>query len=190
MSLRKGGLLLTGLLLFLASGLLASTPSGFPKKASRQDQPQRPKFYAMTVVSERDALNAKDCLGAPGGRYAEILPGGELVVLMEKTFIDIGTLVFKGEMDYGLEGLFHVQDTQDERQDYAWIIFWSGKYIPPGMWPGGFSFGSGQPGLSFYGGLGVEKIRITNAGAKSLFVNAVIGFSMEAQRRKGEGCGS
>jgi hypothetical protein len=187
MSSRKRGLRLTGLPLFLASGLLASAPSGFPTNASRQDQPQRPKFYAMTVVSERDVLNAKDCVGAPDGRFAEILPGGQLVVRTEKTFIDIGTLVFKGEMDYGLEALYHVQDTGEERQDYAWIIFWNGKYIPPGMWPGGFSFGVGPPGFSLYGGLGVEKIRITNAGTKSLFVDAVIGYGMEGQGGKGEG---
>jgi hypothetical protein len=183
MNIRKIRLLPASLLLFLSAGLLARAPSGFTGKAPRQDQPQWPKFYALRVVSEKDVLNAKDCLGAPDGRCAEILPGGQLVVLMEKTFIDIGTLVFKGEMDYGLEGWLHVQDTQDERQDYAWIPFWSGRFILSGMWLGGFSFGPGLPGLSLYGGLGVDKIRITNAGTKSLFVDAVIGYRLEAERR-------
>jgi len=178
--MRNRGLLPAGLLLFLLAGLLARAPDGFPGKAERAGQPERPKFYALRVVSEKDVLNAKDCLDAPDGRYAEILLGGQLVVLMEKTFIDIGTLVFKGEMDYGLEGWFHVQDTQDERQDYAWIPFWSGRFILPGMWLGGFSFGPGRPGLSLYGGLGVDKIRINNAGTKSLFVDAVIGYRLEA----------
>jgi hypothetical protein len=183
-NVRKRGLLPASFLLFLSASLLAHAPSGFSGNPSGQDQPQRPTFYSLQVVCEKKVQNAKDSLGAPDGSYAEILPGGQLVVLMEKTFIDIGTLVFKGEMDYGLEGWFHVQDTQDERQDYAWITFWSGRYIPPGMWPGGFSFGPGQPGLSLYGGLGVDKIRITNGGAKSLFVDAVIGLSKEAERRQ------
>ena len=171
------------LILILFVNFLAYAPSGFYGKTLGQDQPQRPKFYAMRIVSERDVLNVKNCLGAPDGRYAEILPGGQLALLMEETFIDIGTLVFKGEMDYGLEGLFHVQNTQAERQDFAWIPFWSGRYILPGMWPGGFSFGPGQPGLSLYGGLGVDKIRITNTGTKSLFVDAVIGYRFEAERK-------
>jgi hypothetical protein len=176
-------MLSASLLFFLSAGLLARAPDGFPGKTERAGQPERPRFYAIRVVSEKDVLNAKDCLGAPDGRYAEILPGGQLVVLMEKTFIDIGTLVFKGEMDYGLEGFFHVQDTQDERQDFAWIPFWSGRVILPGMWLGGFSFGPGSPGLSLYGGLGVDKIRISNAGTKSLFVEAVIGYRFEPERR-------
>jgi hypothetical protein len=176
-------MLSASLLFFLSAGLLARAPDGFPGKTERAGQPERPRFYAIRIVSEKDVLNAKDCLGAPDGRYAEILPGGQLVVLMEKTFIDIGTLVFKGETDYGLEGLFHVQNTQDERQDYAWIPFWSGRFIPPGMWPGGFSFGPGSPGLSLYGGLGVDRIRISNSGSRSLFVEAVIGYHFEPERR-------
>jgi hypothetical protein len=183
MNVRKKGLLPASFLIFLSASLLARASSSFPGKALGQDQPQRPKFYAVQIVCEKEVQDVKDSLGAPDGRSAEILPGGQLVVLMQKTFIDIGTLVFKGEMDYGLEGWFHVQDTQDERQDYAWIPFWSGRFILPGMWPGGFSFGPGRPGLSLYGGLGVDKIRITNAGTKSLFVDAVIGYGTEADNR-------
>ena len=50
------------------------------------------------------------------------------------------------------------------------------------MWTGGFSFGPGQPGLSPYGGTGVDRIRITNAGAKSLFVDAVIGYGFKEEK--------
>jgi hypothetical protein len=128
-----------------------------------QEKDERPKFYALRVVSEKNILNAKDSLGAPDGRYAEILPGGQLVLLMEKNFILSGTIVCKGEKDYALEGWFHMQDTQDERPDYAWMIISRDLNV--------FAF------LPGYGG--VDTVRITNLGNKSLFVDAVIGYGLE-----------
>jgi hypothetical protein len=80
--MRKRGLP-AGFLLFLSVGLLTRAPSGFAGKAPRHDQPQKPKFYALGVVCQKDVQNAKDSLGTPDSRYAEILPGGQLVVLME-----------------------------------------------------------------------------------------------------------
>jgi hypothetical protein len=176
--LRKRGLLPATLLLFLSASLLPSTPDGFPGKTPWQGQPERPKFYALRVVSEQSVLNAKDSLGAPDGRYAEILPRGQLVVLMENNFIDIGTLVCKGEEDYGLEGRAHVQDTQVEQQDYAWMIINRGPSNP-------FDFITADPDsrMGGYWGMTVNMIRITNSGTKSLFVDAVIGYGIEAERR-------
>jgi hypothetical protein len=185
--MRKGGLLPAGLLFFLSASLLARAPSGFPGKASGQDQPQRPKFYALGVVCEKDVQNAKDSLGAPDGRYAEILPGGQLVVLMEKKLYpfpivgwnlegggapaDSGSIVGKGGADFSLEGWLPMQDTQD-KQHYAWT--------PLGLSVSGFCL----PLIySFEGSTGVDMIRITSPGTKSLFVDAVIGYGRKAERR-------
>jgi len=183
--MRKRGLLRSGFLLFLSAGILAHAPSGFPGKAPGQDQPERPKFYALRVVFEKNVRNARDSLGAPDGRYAEILPGGQLVVLMENKFyyfqiLHSGSVVYKGEADYGLEGWFKVQDTLDKQQNYAWMIIHGDPWTP-----GGFRF---LPPYSFEGGTasdstGVDMIRITNPGTKSLFVDAVIGYGREAERR-------
>jgi len=181
--MRKRGLLPAGLLLFLSAGLLARVPSGFPGKTPRQGQSERPKFYALQVVFEKKVQNAKDSLSAPDGRYAEILAGGQLVVLMGNKLYpfpifggeplggygqpDSGSVVGKGEADFGLEGWLPMQDTQN-KQHYAWI--------PLGLSVSGFCL------WPIYN-MGVDMIRITNIGTKSLFVDAVIGYSGEAKRR-------
>ena len=188
--MRKRRFLPSGLLLFLAAGLLAPAPSGFAGKALGQDQPERPKFFALRVVCEKKVQNAKDSLGAPDGRYAEILPGEQLVVLMEKKLypspiignpefgaglLDSGSIVGKGGADIGLEGWFPMQNTQG-KQDYDWIpleLSTTGFFISP-------------PPLPIYspeGSAGVDMIRITNPGTKSLFVDAVIGYGREAESR-------
>jgi hypothetical protein len=173
--MRKRGLLPAGLLLFMSAGLLARVPSGFPGKTPGQGQSERPKFYALRVVFEKKVQNAKDSLSAPDGRYAEILPGGQFIVFMENKLypfpilgtpeggygqIDSGSVVGKGEADFGLEGWFPMQDTQD-KQHYAWI--------PLGLSVSGFCV---WPTYD----MGVDMIRITNIGTKSLFVDAVIGY--------------
>jgi len=185
--MRNRELLPASLLLFLSAGLLAHAPSGFPGKAPGQDQPQRPQFYARQIVCEKEVQNAKDSLGAPDGRYAEILPGGQLVVLMENKLYpfpiiggvsefggaptDSGSVVGKGGADIGLEGWSPWQDTQG-KQHHAWI--------PLGLSATGFSL----PLIySFEGSAGVDMIRITNPGTKSLFVDAVIGYVREAEER-------
>ena len=176
--MRKKGLLTVAFLLFLSAGLLARAPGCLSGKMGRPGQPERPKFYAICVVSEKDVLNAKNSLSAPDGRYAEILPGGQLVVIMEKNFIDSGTVVCKGEEDYGLEGWVQMQDTQDEQQNYAWMIIQrepSNRFI--------FLGGDPNSGMGGYWGMAVNTVRITNSGTKSLFVDAVIGYGMEAERR-------
>jgi len=181
--MRKRRLLLSGLLLFLSAALLAYAPSGFPRKTPGQDQPERPKFYALRVVSEKNVQNAKDSLGAPDGRNAEILPDGQLIVLMENKLYpfpriigwpehggrlaDSGSVVGKGETDFGLEGWLPMKNTHG-KQHYVWITL--------GLSATGFC-------VWLEGGAGVDMIRITNPGTKSLFVDALIGYGREAERR-------
>jgi hypothetical protein len=148
--------------------------------APGQDQPQRAKFYALGVVCVKNVQNAKDSLGAPDGRYAEILPGGQLIVLMENklypflignpegggAMADSGSVVGKGGADIGLEGWSPWQDTQG-KQHYDWMILEvsvTGFILPPIS--------------SFEGSPGVDMIRITNPGTKSLFLDAVVGYGV------------
>src|SRR4030042_3176937 len=116
--MRKTVLLPASFLIFLSAGRLAHTPSGFPGKALEQDQPERPKSYALQVVCEKQVQNGKDSLHPPDGQFAEILPSGQLIMLMENILfpspiigngetaggLDTGSLVGKGETDFGLEG--------------------------------------------------------------------------------------
>jgi hypothetical protein len=138
-------------------------------------------FYALQVVSEEKAQNATDSLGEPDGRSAEILPGGQLVVLMEKILspsrvigygenegcTDSGSVVGKGG-DFGLEGRFTWHDAQGE-EHHEWIRLGptaTGFCIPP-------------PPLEAYSSedsSGVDMVRITNTGTEPLFVDAVIGY--------------
>ena len=175
--------MLSGLLFFLSTTLLAFAPSGFPGKTPKQDQPERPKFYALKVVSEKNVQNAKDSLGAPDGRNAEILPGGELILHMENKLYpfpgmigwsehgyrlaDSGCVVGKGEMDFGLDGWFPTKNMQG-KQHYVWK--------PLGVSATGFC-------IWLEGSAGVDMIRITNPGSKSLFVDALIGYARETERR-------
>lgn len=189
--MRKRRLLPAGFLLFLSVGLLASAPGSFFGKTQDHGKKERPKFYALRVVSEKNVQNAKDSLGAPDGRYAEILPGGQLVLLMEKelylfpgiggnpeggpALADSGSVVGKGEADIGLEVWSPWQDAEG-KYHYGWV--------PVGVSTTGFSL----PVIdiyspSFKGNTGVNKVRITNLSTKSLFVDAVIGYDREAERR-------
>jgi hypothetical protein len=165
--------------LFLFVSLLAGVPNGIAGETLKSGQPDRQKFFAVQILTGKNVLNTRDALGAPDERYAEIPPGGQLTVLMPQKFIDFGTIISKGELDYSLEGLFHRQDTGDVRQDYAWILFWSGGRQVPGVWPGGFRF---ETGLPAYGGVPVDTIRITNVGINSLFMDAVIGYGKETDK--------
>jgi len=173
----------TALLLFLSYALLAHAPSGFPGKTPGQGQPERPKFYALRVIFEKNVKNAKDSLGTPDGRNAEILPAGQLVVLMENKLYpfpsisgwseggvglaDSGSVVGKGEADFGLEGWLPMKNTQG-KQHYVWI--------PLGLSVTGFC-------VWLEGSAGVDMIRMINPGTKSLFVDAVIGYGREAEIR-------
>jgi len=181
--MRKRRLLSAELLLFLSAAFLAAAPNGFPGKTPGQGQLERSKFYALQVIFEKNVQDAKDSLGAPDGRHAEILPGGQLVVLMEKKLYpfpifrgwlegggglaDSGSVVGKGETDFSLEGWFLKQTTQC-KQHYVWrplVLSISGFCV----W--------------LECEAGVDMIRIANSGTKSLFVDAVLGYGRRAERR-------
>ncbi len=182
--MRKGRLLGTGLLLFLSASPLAPALSGFPGETPGLAHPERPKFYALQVVFEKNVQDAKDSLGAPDGRYAEIQPGGQLVVLMEKKLYpfpilsgwlegggglaDSGSVAGKGETDFSLEGWFLKQTTQC-KPHYVWrpLVLSSSGFC---VW--------------LECKAGVDMIRIANSGTKSLFVDAVIGYGRRAERRQ------
>jgi hypothetical protein len=169
---------LAGLLLFLIFGSVASAPNGF--SIQNQGQPEQARFYAVRVVFEQGVLNAKDALGAPDGRYAEILPGGQLVLLMEKELyvflvgIDwesggaldySGAVVAKGETAVVLEGWLPIAEAQGG--GHRWIPIGTGStlYILPGSI------------------MRVNLVRITNTGTTPLFVDAVIGVEPEKERK-------
>jgi len=141
-----------------------------------------PRFYALQVVCEKKVQNAKDSLGVPDGTYAEILPSGQLVMLMANIIlpsrisgygenagcVDSGSVVGKGETDFGLEGRFRWQDAQGE-EHHEWIP----------LLPTATGFCISPPPLtlcSFEDSSGVDLVRISNTGSKSLFVDAVIGY--------------
>jgi len=171
-----------GLVLFLASRLLVSTPDAF--SIQRQGQPEPVRFYAVRVVSEKGVLNSKDALGAPDGHYAEILPGGQLVLLMEKELYVFpvgsqnngggigygglaysGTVVAEGETAAALEGWLPVVEARGS--GHLWVPIGTGStvYIPPGSI------------------MRVDLVRITNTGTTSLFVDAIIGVEPETGSR-------
>jgi hypothetical protein len=180
---RKEGRLPAGLFLPLSIGFLAITLGSFPGRAQDQDQPDQPKFYAVQVISEKGVRNAKDALGAPDGRSAEILPGGQLILLMEKELYVIpvadqnygvglaysGAMVAKGETPALLEAWILIRNAKGE-ECYDWI-----------------SIGGGVPSPFYHGwpeGIArTNKVRITNVGTESLFVDAVIGLGTEPEKR-------
>jgi len=181
--MRKRRLLSAWFLIFLSSALLANVPTSFTGKTAMQVQPERPKFYALQVVFEKNVQDAKDSLGAPDGRYAEIFPGGQLIVLMEKKLYpfpffrswlegggglaDSGSVAGKGETDFSLEGWFLEQTTQC-KPHYVWRSLI--------LSPSGFC-------VWLECKAGVNMIRIANTGTKSLFVDAVLGYSRRAERK-------
>ncbi len=66
----------------------------------------------------------------------------------------------------GLEGWFPNLDLQG-KQTFAWLT------LALEISPDGFRFTSLGPYTAF---MGVDTIRITNSGTKSLFIDAVIGY--------------
>lgn len=83
---------------------------------------------------------------------------------------DSGSVVGKGGADLGLEVWSPYQDKLG-KQHYAWM--------PAGLSATGFSF---PLDYSYKDKTGVNTIRISNLGAKSLFVDAVIGYDEEVER--------
>ncbi|MGA2363771.1 MAG: hypothetical protein ABSG73_15120 [Candidatus Aminicenantales bacterium] len=161
-----------------------------------QEKEERPKFYALRVVSEKSVQNAKDSLGASDGRYAEILPGGQLVLQMEKGFclfvlgsnqeegveMISGSVVGKGGADTSLE-LWSPWQAREGKYYCGWVavgLSAKGFSIPIDL---GLYYDSKGITPPFIGNTGVNTVRITNLGTKSLFVDAVIGLDMEVERK-------
>jgi hypothetical protein len=181
----KRGLLSAGILLFLLAVILIPISSGFFAKTAGRDQQVSSKFYALHVVYEKNVQRAEDSLGEPDGCSAEIQPGGQLEVLMEKTLtpsliagygenlvcLDSGSVVGRGETEFGLEGRFSWRDVQGN-EHHDWILLSvtaTGFCVPP-------------PPLEAYpseSSTGVDIVKITNAGTKSLFVDTVIGYTWQ-----------
>ncbi|MHA1280401.1 MAG: hypothetical protein ACTSQ8_24790 [Candidatus Helarchaeota archaeon] len=137
-----------------------------------QKKEERPKFYALHVVSKNDVRNAKNSLGLPDKRYAEILPNGQIVLQMEDNFIDCGEVICRGEKNFSLEGWFNIQEKQNQAENYAWMIIQRESINRFLFFPESYIW---------WGDTGVNRIRITNLGTESLLLDAVIGYGMKSK---------
>jgi hypothetical protein len=163
--------------LIIAFVISARQSTGSSRETAGQDQPPKSSINAFAVVCENDVQNAKDSLGPPDDRSAEILPGGQLVLLLEDKLYPFvagkegglavsGQIIGKDGEDVRLEGLFAWLDRQGKKH-LAWV--------PMGIWDGLSIF---PPLLeSFDSKAGMEMIKIANVGAESIFVDAVVGQS-------------
>lgn len=155
--------------------MVAATGSLRPAPQPARAQDSRPEFYVSRVVSSEGVKDAKEVLGKPDGHCAEIAPGGRMTLLMEKPIIpsavfDDGTVVSRGEADFGLQGWFIAAEANQVAQ-YAWMPLFSGKS------PGGFRLMSQDMIRGTQeGSPGVNLIRISNNGAKILLLDAVVGY--------------
>jgi hypothetical protein len=157
--------------LFGAAGLPASRPSA-PAGGAPQDD--RAGFYVKQVVDHIGVVDPAAALGEPDGRFAEIRPGGEMTVLMAAPIYysdasDDGTVVAKGDGRYGLAGLFRM----NEEGQSAW------QPLPTGRTPGGFKVGT----IMFNVVQSTDTVKIANDDARSVFVDAVIGYGKGERAR-------
>jgi hypothetical protein len=171
--MRIAGALLLSFFIFVILMPLVSDPNGLLEKGQFVEGP---RFYAVRVISEKGVLSATDALGPPDGHYAEILPGGELVLLMEKELevFPVGTqdygiglaysgaIVAEGETPALLEAWIPIRNARGDEL-YSWIPIGatSARYYDYHAWLGGIEH--------------TDKIKITNIGTESLFVDAIIG---------------
>ena len=170
--IKERKLIVLFLFLALCEGIIIDNKGSFCQ--DNQEKTERPNFYAIQVACESNVQKAKDSLGMPDSRYAEISPGGQLTLRMGKNFVDSGLVVCKGEVDYRLEGWFQVQSTIDREQNYSWIIIQRESCNRFSFLPESYIW---------FGNTGVSVIRITNFGKKTLLVDAVVGYGSEAERR-------
>lgn len=157
--------------LILSTGIVAAGRAPVPGWRHAQGQEERPKFFATRVISEEKVKDAKEALGEPDGRYAEIARGGQLVLLMEKriypsTTFDDGLVFVKEESDYGLEGWFPVSGSQKD-PGFAWMPLIRGQSS------GGFRAALVD---ALAGNAGVNMIRISNNDTKPILLDAVAGY--------------
>jgi len=188
--MNRPGLLTAAIGLMLLSAGSSAVRAGFPGIGESQGQPEWPKFFAVEIGSETDVLDPENALGKPDDAYAEILPGGELIIVMEQEFYfspispgiggpgeggaaDSGSVAGRGGADIDLEGLFPVRDS--EGNSYR-------EWMPLGISGTGFLVSSSaEPVASSQGRSGVDTIRITNYSVESIFVDAVIGYDLRPE---------
>ena len=162
---------MTVALLALSGVIIAAGGAGVSPKSPRRGQEERPKFYASRVISEENVKNAAEALGEPDGRYAEIAPGGRMVLLMENriypsTTFDDGKVFIKEDSDYGLEGWFPTSGSQKD-PGFAWMLLIRGQSS------GGFRVALVD---ALAGNAGVNMIRIANNDTKPILLDAVAGY--------------
>jgi len=150
--------------------LLAAAPTSPQATAHPATEPPRPEFYADEVLDDADVGDPENALDAPDGFFAEIRPGGELIVRMSEIIrysdvADDGRVVTNGSARYGLAGLFEMT----EEGEPAW------QTLLPGGTPGGFKLGPGRFDVT----QSTDTLRIVNDDTRSVFVDAVIGFRTE-----------
>jgi len=169
--MKKRIFILTFILVVLSGGIIAAGRTRVSVTIPERGQEERPKFCATRVISEQGVVNAREALGEPDGRYAEITPGGQMVLLMENriypsTTFDDGIVFVKEESDYGLEGWFPVSGSQKD-PGFAWMPLIRGQSS------GGFRVGLVD---ALAGNAGVNMIRISNNDTKPILVDAVAGY--------------
>jgi hypothetical protein len=151
-------------------GLTAVSVVSLPS-AYVQEKEERPAFHVKRVVFDNNVENAQNAAGKPDGRYAEIKPGGTLVLFMEAKIypsgiLDDGLIICREEGNYGLAGWF-LTETTDAGPQYAWMPLAKGRS------PSSFRITTLVPGE---GSAGIDMIRIMNDDSKSIFVDAVAGY--------------
>jgi hypothetical protein len=157
------------------------TPAGGAKPGQEDqtlEQEDRPIFFASRVLYQQDVVDPDAVLGEPDDDFAEILPGGQMIFLMEDRIYpsmasDDGLILCEGDIDYGLAGWFPVGDSQNPQQ-YAWLALLNGK-SPSGFRLAAFRPDSGSPG--------VNMLKIVNNDTKSLWLDAVVGYGHEPEDR-------
>jgi hypothetical protein len=171
--MKKRGIFPVIILLVLTVGALAAARAGTsgPRPGRGQEQGERPKLYARSVVFEQNVKSSGNALGEPDGRFAEIAPGGQLVLLLEDRIypsgsFDGGLVVVKEESHYGLEGWFLVGGTPQDPQ-FAWMP------LVKGQSPGSFRVAVRE---AIEGSAGLSMIRISNADTKPILLDALVGY--------------
>jgi hypothetical protein len=169
------------LLVLTAGGIAAARAAApAPRPGWEQEQDERPKLYARGVVFEQNVKNSRDALGEPDGRFAEIAPGGQLILHLEDRIFpsatfDGGYVVIKEESQYGLEGWFIVSGTPQDPQ-FAWMPLVKGRS------PASFRLAVMEP---VEGSAGLNMIRISNADTKPILLDALVGYGrIEAGGRR------
>ncbi|MGZ7066312.1 MAG: hypothetical protein ACXVI6_08155 [Candidatus Aminicenantales bacterium] len=167
---RIHALLMAALVIFSGVIIAAGRASVSVTRPGRV-QEDRPKFYATQVILEQGVVNAREALGEPDGRYAEIAPGGQVVLLMENriypsTTFDDGIVFVKEQADYGLEGWFPESGSKKD-PGFAWMPLIRGQSS------GGFRVAHVD---ALAGNAGVNMIRISNNDTKPILVDALAGY--------------